>query len=144
MFAWSGEHVVDVSFAGQPLGQSPYTVGAMPGHDASRCKAYGPGLESAVTNKPAVFTVETKGAGKGGLGLAIEGPSEAAMECTDNKDGSCTVQYLPTVPGDYEVHITFADDPIPGTVYSLVWRWIIDQLSWLYLELAHGFEYFKY
>ncbi|XP_038047789.1 filamin-A-like isoform X6 [Patiria miniata] len=115
-----GDHVVDVSFAGQPLGQSPYHVGAMPGHDASRCKAYGPGLENAVTNKPAVFTVETKGAGKGGLGLAIEGPSEAAMECTDNKDGSCTVQYLPTVPGDYEVHITFADDPIPGSPFRPV------------------------
>ncbi len=112
-----GEHTVDVSFAGQPLGQSPYTVGAIPGHDASRCKAFGPGLESAVTNKPAVFTVETKGAGKGGLGLAIEGPSEAAMECVDNKDGSCTVTYLPTVPGDYEVHITFADDPIPGSPF---------------------------
>ncbi|XP_033643960.1 filamin-A-like isoform X2 [Asterias rubens] len=112
-----GEHTVDVSFAGQPLGDSPYTVGAIPGHDASRCKAYGPGLESAVTNKPAVFTVETKGAGKGGLGLAIEGPSEAAMECVDNKDGSCTVTYLPTVPGDYEVHITFADDPIPGSPF---------------------------
>ncbi|XP_022101216.1 filamin-A-like isoform X2 [Acanthaster planci] len=115
-----GEHTVDVSFAGQPLGKSPYTVGALPGHDASRCKAYGPGLERAVTNKPAVFTVETKGAGKGGLGLAIEGPSEAAMECTDNKDGSCTVQYLPTVPGDYEVHITFADDPIPGSPFRPV------------------------
>lgn len=110
----TGPHKVDVTFAGVPLGKSPYTVKAVPGHDASKCKAYGPGLEAGVTGMPAKFTVETKGAGKGGLGIAIEGPSEAKMECKDNKDGSCTVEYYPTKPGDYEVHVTFADDPIPG------------------------------
>jgi len=58
--------------------------------------------------------VETRGAGQGGLGLAIEGPSEAKMHCRDNRDGSCTVEYLPTKPGDYDIAIKFADRPIPG------------------------------
>ena len=58
--------------------------------------------------------METRGAGQGGLGLAIEGPSEAKMNCRDNRDGSCTVEYLPTKPGDYDITIKFADRPIPG------------------------------
>ena len=74
----------------------------------------GIGLEGAVTNTPAVFTVETRGAGQGGLGLAIEGPSEAKMTCRDNRDGSCTVEYLPTKRGDYDISVKFADKHIPG------------------------------
>lgn len=55
-----------------------------------------------------------RGAGTGGLGLAIEGPSEAKMSCKDNKDGSCSVEYIPFTPGDYDVNITFGGRPIPG------------------------------
>ena len=72
------------------------------------------GLEGGMTNHPGVFTVETKGAGQGGLGLAIEGPSEAKMTCKDNRDGSCTVEYQPVTPGDYEIGVKFADKHIPG------------------------------
>ena len=71
-------------------------------------------MEGGITNVPATFTVETRGAGQGGLGLAIEGPSEAKMTCKDNRDGSCTVEYLPTKKGDYEISIKFADQHIPG------------------------------
>lgn len=55
-----------------------------------------------------------RGAGTGGLGLAIEGPSEAKMSCKDNKDGSCSVEYIPFTPGEYDVNITFGGLPIPG------------------------------
>lgn len=60
------------------------------------------------------------GAGTGGLGLAIEGPSEAKMTCKDNRDGSCSVEYIPTEPGDYDVSIRFADQHIPGSPFK-VW-----------------------
>lgn len=60
-----------------------------------------------------------RGAGTGGLGLAIEGPSEAKMSCKDNKDGSCSVEYIPFTPGDYDVNITFGGLPIPGGIINL-------------------------
>lgn len=65
-----------------------------------------------------------RGAGTGGLGLAIEGPSEAKMSCKDNKDGSCTVEYIPFTAGDYDVNITFGGRPIPGVSggQQLVWE----------------------
>ena len=113
----TGPHKVDVAFAGQPLGNSPYTAEAIPGHDTSKVKAYGPGLEAGVTNKPCQFTVETKNAGKGGLGFLIEGPKEPKVTTKDNKDGTASVEYTPEVPGDYAVHVTFADEAIPGTEF---------------------------
>lgn len=37
-----------------------------------KCKAFGPGLEKGIVNQPNRFTIDTRGAGTGGLGLAIE------------------------------------------------------------------------
>ena len=52
---------------------------------------------------PADFCVSTRGAGAGGLALAVEGPSKAEIGCQDNKDGTVNVSYLPTAPGEYKV-----------------------------------------
>ena len=45
------------------------------------------------------FTIETKNAGPGNLGLTIEGPDEAKIDCKDNGDGTCSVVYTPFQPG---------------------------------------------
>lgn len=55
-----------------------------------------------------------RGAGTGGLGLAVEGPSEAKMSCTDNKDGSCSVEYVPYEPGTYSLNVTYGGCQVPG------------------------------
>jgi filamin len=88
-------HQLEVTYENIPVPGSPFRVSAVPGCDSSRVRAYGPGLESATTNEPTSFTIETKGAGQGSLGLAIEGPSEAKMICKDNQDGTCIMEYLP-------------------------------------------------
>ena len=88
-------HQLDVTYENIPVPESPFRVNAVPGCDPKRVRAYGPGLENATTNEPAKFTIETKGAGQGSLGLAIEGPSEAKMVCKDNQDGTCLMEYLP-------------------------------------------------
>ena len=58
-------------------------------------------------------------AGTGGLGIQIEGPSEAIVKCKDNYDGSCSVEYVPSEPGDYDVSIRFADEHIPGSPFKV-------------------------
>lgn len=45
----------------------------------------------------------------------MEGPSEAKMSCTDNKDGSCSVEYIPYEPGKYNLNVTYGGQPITGT-----------------------------
>ena len=53
----------------------------------------------------------------GGLALAVEGPSKAEIKCVDNKDGTCTVTYFPTAPGEYNIIIKFADANIRGSPF---------------------------
>ncbi|XP_049804905.1 filamin-A isoform X1 [Schistocerca nitens] len=114
-----GRHTIDILYDGLPIPGSPFVVNVRRGSDPKKCRAFGPGLEMGLVDKPNVFTVETKGAGTGGLGLAIEGPSEAKMTCKDNRDGSCSVEYIPSEPGDYDVSIKFADQHIPGSPFKV-------------------------
>uniref|UniRef100_A0A4W6DV06 Filamin A n=1 Tax=Lates calcarifer TaxID=8187 RepID=A0A4W6DV06_LATCA len=114
-----GPHSVEVCYDGSPVPKSPFRVGVTEGCDPARVRVHGPGLKGGTTNKPNKFTVETRGAGTGGLGLAMEGPSEAKMSCTDNKDGSCSVEYIPYEPGTYNLNITYGGQPITGSPFSV-------------------------
>jgi len=114
-----GPHDVAVRYDDEPLPGSPFPVEAICGSDAGRCKAYGPGLERAIVDEPNVFTVATRNAGAGSLGLAVEGPSEASMDCADNKDGTATVEYVPAEEGDYVISVKFADEDIPGSPFTV-------------------------
>lgn len=58
------------------------------------------------------------GPAAGGLSLAVEGPSKAEISCQDNQDGSCTVSYLPTAPGDYSIIVRFDEHHIPGSPFT--------------------------
>lgn len=80
--------------------------------------ASGPGLKGGRVGVPAPFSIATQGAGSGGLGLTVEGPCEAKIECQDNGDGSCAVSYLPTAPGEYHINILFAGRHIPGSPFT--------------------------
>lgn len=44
----------------------------------------------------------------------MEGPSESKMSCKDNKDGSCSVEYVPLTPGIYDVNILYGGEHIRG------------------------------
>uniref|UniRef100_A0A3B3ZQH0 Calponin-homology (CH) domain-containing protein n=1 Tax=Periophthalmus magnuspinnatus TaxID=409849 RepID=A0A3B3ZQH0_9GOBI len=114
-----GMHLIEVLYDDAPVPKSPFRVSVVEGCDPTRVRAYGPGLEGGITNKPNCFTVETRGAGTGGLGLTIEGASEAKISCKDNKDGSCSVEYVPFTPGDYDVNINYGGHPIPGSPFRV-------------------------
>ncbi|XP_049441714.1 filamin-B isoform X1 [Epinephelus fuscoguttatus] len=113
-----GVHSVSVSYDGHPVPGSPFPVDAQLPPDPSKVKAFGPGLKGGLVGNPAEFTIDTKGAGTGGLGLTVEGPTEAKIECSDNGDGTCSVSYLPTEPGDYLVNILFEEVHIPGSPFK--------------------------
>ena len=51
--------------------------------------------------------------------IAVEGPSEAEMNCMDNKDGTCSVEYVPVEEGDYDIAIKFDDEHIPGSPFQV-------------------------
>ncbi|XP_056293610.1 filamin-B isoform X2 [Pseudoliparis swirei] len=113
-----GIHAVTVTYDGHPVPGSPFPVEAQLPPDPSKVKAFGPGLKGGLVGDSAEFTIDTKGAGTGGLGLTVEGPTEAKIECSDNGDGTCSVSYLPTEPGDYLVNILFEEVHIPGSPFK--------------------------
>nr|XP_055048216.1 filamin-C isoform X1 [Misgurnus anguillicaudatus] len=121
-----GLHLIEVFYDDVAVPKSPFRVSVVEGCDPTRVRAYGPGLESGLVNKPNCFTVETRGAGTGGLGLTIEGASESKMFCKDNKDGSCSVEYVPFTSGDYDVNITYGGLPIPGSPFRVPVKDVVD------------------
>ena len=50
-------------------------------------------------------------------GFAIEGPSQAKIDCQDKEDGSCDVKYYPTEPGEYAVHVMCDGSDIKGSPF---------------------------
>lgn len=57
----SGPHTIDIYYDGVPIVGSPFAVNVKRGTDASKCRAYGPGLTKGIISKVNAFTVETKG-----------------------------------------------------------------------------------
>jgi filamin len=49
----------------------------------------------------------------------VEGPSEAKLVCKDNKDGTCSATYVPEEPGEYDVHVKYADEHVPGSPFKV-------------------------
>jgi filamin len=113
-----GEYLLSVSFGGTPIKSSPFRLHCLTGSDARKVHATGPGLAGGIVRRPAEFRIDTRGAGQGGLGVTVEGPCEAAINCRDNGDGSCDVAYLPTEIGDYSINITFNDQHIIGSPFQ--------------------------
>jgi len=112
-----GMHYLDVRYNKDHVQGSPFKFHvARP--NSGQASASGPGLTHGVCGEQANFTVSTKGAGAGGLHLAVEGPSKADITCHDNKDGTVDVSYLPTAPGEYKITAKFADDHIPGSPFT--------------------------
>ena len=92
---------MNVLYKGDHVPGSPFnfTVGEVGSGGANKVTAVGPGLESAMVNIPAEFSILTREAGAGGLSIAVEGPSKAEINFEDRKDGSCGVSYVVTEPG---------------------------------------------
>lgn len=115
-----GEYLLGISFGGEPISHRPFKLTCLTGSDPLKVKASGPGLHKGIVNRPAEFIIDTRGGGGGGLGVTVEGPCEAAINCRDNGDGTCSVAYLPTEVGDYGINITFNDNHIPGSPFQAI------------------------
>lgn len=111
-----GLHELHIMYNNEPINGSPFkffvdklTSGAV--------TASGPGLTHGIAGEPCNFTIYTRGAGAGGLQVAIEGPSKAEITCHDNKDGTVSVQYLPPSPGEYKIIVKFSGRNIQGSPF---------------------------
>ncbi len=122
----AGDYQVAINFADLPIQGSPFIAHANWKTNPSRVKAYGQGLEGGFTGEWAEFKLDMSTAGEGSLDLNIEGPCEAQVDVQDHDDGTATVKYLPLEAGEYKINIQFADETIPGSAFTPVFKPITD------------------
>ncbi|KAM3849983.1 filamin-B-like, partial [Diretmus argenteus] len=115
-----GKYTVSITWGGQHIPKSPFEVAVGPEAGPQKIRAWGPGLEGGIVGKSANFVVESVGTDVGVLGFAIEGPSQAKIECDDQNDGSCDVCYWPMEAGEYAVHVTCDDEDIEQSPFMAV------------------------
>lgn len=88
--------------------------------DASLSNAYGPGLIEGIANQDALFTVVLPEGSNSKLDIKVEGPQDAAkVNVKKNPNGTYSVSYLPTTPGNYRVHVLVGGEHIPGSIFHV-------------------------
>jgi len=117
---YPGEYKVEISLRGKELAGTPHKVivySATP----ENSYAVGPGIEKGQALHPATFTihgvdVDGNPLKEGGdpFAVSVEGPHNVSVEpaITDNGDGTYTVSYTPTHPGDYKVNVFLFDKEV--------------------------------
>ncbi|KAL6061848.1 Calponiny domain-containing protein [Balamuthia mandrillaris] len=120
-----GRYFVNITLNDAPIQGSPFKV-LFEGARAGNSWAEGPGLEGGQTGKPAVFTIhgvdpEGNPRQEGGDPFKVEvtGPENVPAQVQDNGDGTYSVTYNPTVPGDYNVAVSLHDEPIKDAPFDV-------------------------
>lgn len=116
-----GEHVITIKYGGEQIPGSRFKVQVEPPTDPSKVVANGPGLapQGVRVNEPAKFTVKTKDAGHGNVGVKINGPAGELPYQVDSAPYTYNYTYLAEEPGEYTVDISFNDKPIPQSPYCV-------------------------
>jgi len=108
---------------------SPITVFMKGGADASKCEAFGPGLEDGIfDNVPAKFTIQAKDCDgvplkEGGdpFEVKVKGPhgEDVPVKIEDNQDGTYDVEYDPSGDGEHTVLPTLKGQPIKDAPFKV-------------------------
>ena len=113
-----GKYRLSVKWSGQHIPGSPHILKVYAGADASKCHAFGPGLEDGEVGKPSTFVIETRNAGAGTLKVRLHGVKDAfkiELEPKDQRDQrTLQARYNPQKPGEYLITIKWSEKNIPG------------------------------
>ena len=119
----AGKYRTSVKWSGSHIPGSPFILKIFPGADASKCKAYGPGLENGLVGNPSFFTIETRNAGAGTLKVRLHGVRNAFkvdIKPVNPQDvRTLKANYDPQKPGEYLVTIKWSDNHIPGSPFRV-------------------------
>ena len=118
-----GKYRVSVKWSDMHIPGSPFMLKIYPGADASKCKAYGPGLEDGYVGQASSFMIETRNAGAGTLQVRLHGVRDAFkidIKPVDQRDvRTLKANYNPRKPGDYLVTIKWSEKHIPGSPFRV-------------------------
>ena len=110
----AGDYTVDVTYEDAHIKDMPKKLHIEAAPDAGQSWAEGPGLEKPNTHHEQVFTIhavdhegQPRKTGGDDFQVSIKGPEELKPAVKDNNDGTYTVTYVATKPGDYNVDVTY-------------------------------------
>ena len=118
-----GKYRVSVKWGGRHVPNSPFFIKVYPGADASKCKAFGPGLENGLVGRLSAFTIETQNAGSGVLKIRLNGVKDSfKVEVSPRSSEdvrTLLAAYNPTSPGEYLITIKWSEKHIPGSPFKV-------------------------
>jgi filamin len=124
----AGPYHLDVVLNNKPISGSPFAVTVHPvGIDPLKCKASGPGLESAVDGMPAYFHVfiNNKLGAPISVGKRMDINLTSSMgllqkTCDELETGKYLVKYQPSCSGEIAVDIRVDGVHIPGSTFRVI------------------------
>ena len=52
--------------------------------------------------------------------MSIEGPAKSNIKIHDNKDGTCSVSWVPPVPGEYKAHVSLGGKEVKDSPFTVL------------------------
>jgi len=80
----------------------------------------GDALKSGVLNTPNKFRIIMAGMNTSKLQVEMKGPTLPQIQQTNQKDGNAECSYTTATPGEYTLNITFDDDHVEGSPFTVV------------------------
>ena len=122
-----GDYLMTVRKDDEDVARSPFKITAYSSQpDASKVYILEEDLKlfmkSIPFGKPAKFRIQTAEAGPGTLNITSRGPGKAEVKVFDNKDGTYSCEFMPSVAGKYHLDILWNDQHIKGSPYTLVFK----------------------
>ena len=119
-----GKYRVSVKWSNKHIPDSPFRLKISPGVDATKCKAYGPGLQDRQVGEQTHFVVETKNAGAGNLNVQLHGANNEVFNMDISPKDPLDVRtleakYNPPKAGDYLIAIKWDGINIPGSPFKV-------------------------
>ena len=118
-----GRYKIAVKWGDAHIPGSPFLIKVFQGPDASKVRAYGPGLEDGMVNGTGEFTIDTKNAGIGTLVVRVHGIKGAfkidAYATDDSQPRVLLGRYDPSLPGIYTISIRWSGEHVPGSPFRV-------------------------
>ncbi|XP_053387060.1 filamin-A-like isoform X2 [Mercenaria mercenaria] len=116
-----GKYMASISRADEkPIKGSPFTINVGDKEIAHAAKVHLTGqTTSAQANTENTFTIDTTGAGYGGVSVVVEGPHRSELEYEELEPRKYKVMYSPHEPGIYILNVRFADEHVTGSPFLL-------------------------
>ena len=123
----SGDYIVTAKKDGSEIAGSPFKVTAT-GKDPDPTKVCIMDEDLSIFDKvipfgrAGKFRVSTTDAGPGTLNITSRGPGKAQVKVFDNKDGTYTCEFTPSIAGKYHIDVLWNSEHIKGSPYLLTFK----------------------